>query len=37
MILRTHRRRKYGKDHCYFSVVETAKRAGGNRVCIQAE
>ena len=32
MFLRTHHRRKYGKDHYYFSVVENRRVAGGQTV-----
>lgn len=32
MFLRTHHRRKYGKDHYYFSVVENRRVAGGKSV-----
>ena len=32
MFLRTHHRRKYGKDHYYFSVVENRRVAGGTTV-----
>ena len=31
MFLRTHHRRKYGKDHYYFSVVENRRVAGGKK------
>jgi transposase len=30
MFLRTHHRRKYGKDHYYFSVVENRRVGGGD-------
>jgi hypothetical protein len=32
MFLRTHHRRKYGKDHYYFSVVENRRVAGDKTV-----
>src|ERR1035437_3286295 len=32
MFLRTHHRRRYGKDHYYFSVVENRRVAGGKTV-----
>lgn len=32
MFLRTHRRRKNGKDHRYFSIVESRRVAGGKVV-----
>jgi hypothetical protein len=32
MFLRTHHRRKYGKDHYYFSVVENRRVAGNKTV-----